>query len=87
MKLTSNQLFIVALVALAILAGFAYLDRTYLPVLVGVVLSVINIFIHLVGGASGAANVVQGVNLGVPLQTTPTLATATLGQQPVEAAG
>lgn len=79
LKLSSNQLFVIALVSLAIMAGFAYLDRTYLPVLFGVVLSVINIFIHIAGGTTGAANVVQGVNLGVPLSTTPTLATATLG--------
>ena len=70
MKLSSNQLFVVALVALALLAGAAYLDRTYLPVLVGVLIGAIQLFAHINGAGSGASNVVQGVNLGVPLSAT-----------------
>ena len=83
-KLSSTQLFIVAMVALALLAGAAYLDRVYLPVLVGVLIGAIQLFTHINGNASGAANVVQGVNLGVPLMaTTPSAAPAL----PAEAAG
>lgn len=56
MKLSSTQLFIIMLVALLILAGAALLDRTYLPVLVGVLIGAINIFTHI-----------NGVQTGVPL--------------------
>jgi hypothetical protein len=67
MTLSSNQLFIVAVIGLAILAGAAYLDRTYLPVLVGVVIGVLGVFTNNNGSANGAAHIAQGVNLGVPL--------------------
>lgn len=56
MKLSSTQLFVVMLVSLAILAGAAFVDRTYLPVLVGVLIGAINIFTHI-----------NGVQTGVPL--------------------
>lgn len=59
MKLSSTQLFIIMLVSLAILAGAAFLDRTYLPVLVGVLIGAINIFTHI-----------NGVQTGVPLTST-----------------
>jgi len=70
MRLSSNQLFIVALAAMGLLAGAAYLDRTYLPVLVGVLIGAVQVFVHINGGSSGAASVVTGVNLGVPLSVT-----------------
>lgn len=60
MKLSSTQLFIVVLVSLVILAGSAFLDRTYLPVLVGVLIGAIQMFAHI-----------SGVNTGVPLQAAP----------------
>lgn len=63
MKLSSTQLFIIMLVSLAILAGAAFLDRTYLPVLVGVLIGAINIFTHI-----------NGVQTGVPLSSTLPLA-------------
>lgn len=85
-KLTNTQYFIIILASLGIMAGFAYLNQVYIQLLVGLLYGIVLAATHVIGGQSGAANVVQGVNLGVPLQTTPTLATATLGQQ-VEAAG
>lgn len=60
MKLSGNQLFIVSLVSLALLAGAAFLDRSYLPVLIGVLIGTVQIFTHI-----------NGVNVGVPLQAAP----------------
>lgn len=78
-KLSSNQLFVVALVGLAILAAVAYFDRTYIPVVVSVVLAVLGVGGAQHASATGAAHVVAGVNLAVPLSPTPTqLPVATL---------
>ncbi len=78
-KLSSNQLFVVALVGLAILAAVAYFDRTYIPVVVSVVLAVLGVGGAQHASASGAAHVVAGVNLAIPLAPAPTaLPVATL---------
>jgi len=65
-KLTGKQLFVLALVGLAILAGVAYVHTEYVPVLVGVVLTVFGVATHI-----------NGVNTGVPLQPISAVPTAT----------
>lgn len=77
-KLSSNQLFILALVALAILAAAAYLDRSWMPVVMSVVLSILAAAGLQHASASGADHVVTGINLGVPLQPPATPLSATL---------
>src|SRR5690348_10977082 len=72
-KLSSNQLFVLTIVALAILAGVAYLDRTYLTVVVSAVLAILAAGGVQHASATGAAHVVAGVNLAVPLSPTPPL--------------
>lgn len=66
-KLSSTQLFILAILALAILAATAYLDPSYRPLLVVVVLGVLTAAGLYHASATGAAHVVTGINLGVPL--------------------
>lgn len=77
-KLSSNQLFILALVALAILAAAAYLDRSWMPVVMSVVLSILAAAGLQHASASGADHVVTGINLGVPLSPPVTSLPATL---------
>lgn len=79
MKLSGTQLFIVALFSLAILAAFSYLDRTYVPVLFGVVLSVINVFIHINGVATGVPLSPPATALPVATLETPSAPAASVG--------
>ncbi len=75
MKLSGTQLFVLALGGMLLLAATAYLDRTYVPVLVSVVLSVLGVAVHI-----------NGVNTGVPLSPPATaLPVATLESTSVPA--
>lgn len=71
MQLSSRQLFILALAALAILAAVAYLDLTYRPLVVAAVLGILGVGGAQHASAAGAAHVVQGLQLGVPLSAGP----------------
>jgi hypothetical protein len=65
--LSNKQLFTLALVSLVIIAVFTYLDQAFIPTTFGLLVGIVAVVLHMSGGVSGAANVIQGVNLAVPL--------------------
>jgi hypothetical protein len=70
-KLSSAQLFTLALVALAILAAMAVVDPIYRPLVISALLSVLAAAGLYHASATGAAHVIAGINLAVPLSPIP----------------
>jgi hypothetical protein len=71
MKLSSTQYFILAGAALVALTTLTILHLAAPDVLIGILVGILYAAAHISGGDTGAAKVVAGINLAVPLSPIP----------------